>query len=367
MNGQIVELIDITHDISWLPWAVQYFFLIGLSIGAFFLTLPAFVFGKQRLEKLGYLALLVALTCAITAPIALVADLHQPARFYNFYLHSTASSWMSWGSFFLPVYVFSLLVYAWLIYRPGLAAQGSTQTGVIATVSKWLAFGGDYSPGVIRAFGYTTAIGAILVVLYTGAEMAVVSARPLWHTPMLPLLYLSTGLGAAAGLCLLLNRIVGDGDRLATLQLSHYLMAFMGLSLLLQIAWFVSGLGGESASGQAVLRLATEYKPVSFILLWMVGGTLLPLLLAWLKPEKAWWATGLLAVTGAWLFRWNMFIAGQQIPKTGSGFYSYEFPLGHEGLLGMVGSLGLWVFLVLLITTLVPLQEGGKGSTVQSR
>ncbi len=364
MNGQIVELINVTQDISWLPWAVQYFFLIGMSIAAFFLTLPAFVFGKQRLKKVGNLALLVAITCAIAAPIALVADLHQPARFYHFYIHSTASSWMSWGSFFLPAYVISVLVYAWFIYRPGMALQGTKQSGVFASVSKILAVGGNESPGWIRIFGYLTAIAAILVLVYTGAEMAVVRARPLWHTPMLPLLYLTTGLGAAAGLCLLLNRILGDGDKLVTLQLSHYLMAFMVLTLVLQIAWLVSGLGGESTSGQVVLRMATEYKPVSFILLWMVGGTLLPLLLAWLKPESMWWAIGILAVLGGWLFRWNMFIAGQQIPKTGAGFFSYDFPLGHEGLLGIGGSLGLWVFLVLLITTLVPLQGMNKDSSV---
>ena len=42
MNAQsnIVELINVGYDVTWVAWGVQYFFLIALSYGAFLLTLP---------------------------------------------------------------------------------------------------------------------------------------------------------------------------------------------------------------------------------------------------------------------------------------------------------------------------------------
>ena len=117
MDSQIVEVLNVTRPVAWLPWAVSYFFLIGLSYGSFMLTLPYFVFGRAEHEKLGRLALLGALVCGLTAPVALLADLHGPGRFLNFYLYFQPQSWMSWGAFFIPIYLGGLLLYAWLALR----------------------------------------------------------------------------------------------------------------------------------------------------------------------------------------------------------------------------------------------------------
>ena len=38
MQTHIVEVINMPREVAWLPWAVQYFFLIGLSVGAFLLS-----------------------------------------------------------------------------------------------------------------------------------------------------------------------------------------------------------------------------------------------------------------------------------------------------------------------------------------
>ncbi|VAX12112.1 Tetrathionate reductase subunit C [hydrothermal vent metagenome] len=362
MNTNIVDLISVTREVSWLSWGVQYFFLIGLSYGAFFLTLPAFVFGRKNMQKTGRLALLIAITCGIAAPVALVSDLHQPGRFYNFYLHFTPTSWMSWGSFFLPAYVVLLLVYAWLIYRPDLEVQANNRSGMLAKFSRLLAFGGHESPALIRLLGWMTMLSAILVVTYTGSEMAIVRARPLWNGPMMPLLYLLTGLCGAAGLGLLLNRIIADASESVSEQLSRLLVVFLGLTILAVLLWMLTGLAGQSSSGVVLMRLAAEYNPFLFTLLWLSLCTLLPFLLLVNKRQQAWWLTGFLSVASAWLFRWSMFIDGQRIPKTGAGFNDYSIPLGTEGLLGIAGTLGLWLLLVIMITSFIPWQ-GSKQNT----
>jgi len=53
MDSQIIEVLNVTRGVAWLPWAVSYFFLIGLSFGSFMLTLPYFVFGRAEHEKRG--------------------------------------------------------------------------------------------------------------------------------------------------------------------------------------------------------------------------------------------------------------------------------------------------------------------------
>lgn len=71
---------------------------------------------------------------------------------------------------------------------------------------------------------------------------------------------------------------------------------------------------------------------------------MLTLVLAWKWPGSG-LVIGLLALHSAWMMRWSTFIGGQEVPKTGAGYYTYSLPLGPEGLMGIVGTAGLWVFL----------------------
>jgi len=329
MSHPIIELINVNRDVTWLTWAVLYFFLIGLSIGGTLLSLPAFVFGSKKLKSLGRVALIVAVTTGMSAPIALVADLHQPARFYHFYLYFTPGSWMSWGAFFLPVYIMALSGYAFLAFKPGKAPAGA----------------------LLPVAGLLTTLGAMLVALYTGNEMGVLDSRTLWSTPWLISQYLITGLSGASGLALLLNRY-SDYDPDCALQLKKSLFGFLAIGILMQLAWMLSGNLDPSGSGASFLRLAKEYTPISVIFLGLLLGGILPLLLTLSATSKGTLA-GALALFGAWMLRWNMFIGGQRIPKNNAGFYDYSLPLGSEGLTGIVGTLGLWVLILLLLTTLL--------------
>ena len=146
-----VEVLGFAREPGWLPWAVQYFFLIGISTAAFFLSLPGLAWRHPDWQGLSRRALLAALVCGLTAPVALLADLHQPGRFLNFYLHPNPGSWMAWGSFFIPLYLLGLLGYAWLCLRP-LLAELADRPGPLASLYRKLAYGGHDNPSAIKAF-----------------------------------------------------------------------------------------------------------------------------------------------------------------------------------------------------------------------
>ena len=57
------------------------------------------------------------------------------------------------------------------------------------------------------------------------------------------------------------------------------------------------------------------------------------------------------------MMRWTILIGGQEVPKMGAGFYNYVLPMGFDGLLGIVGTLGLWVTLFIALTTLLPVDR----------
>lgn len=357
MDSHIVEVLNVTREIAWLPWAVSYFFLIGLSYGCFLLTLPHFVFGRARHERLARLALLGALTCGLSAPVALLADLHGPGRFLNFYLHFQPQSWMSWGAFFIPLYLGGLLLYAWLALRGDFAAAPHNGSAFLRRLYRLAGRGGTASQKAVSAAALLTLIGAVLVAVYTGMEVMVVQARALWNTPFLPLQFAATAVTGAIGLCLLLNRSTsGRNGRDVQLEarLNRLLALALAVVLTLGGGWLFVSMSGISPSHSAAFAQVAGLPQWQLSAVWAVLATVLPMALALWRPASSGLITGLIAVHSAWMMRWTIFIGGQGIPKTGAGLYDYHLPLGSDGLLGIAGTFGLWIALLLLMVDYLP-------------
>ncbi len=360
----VLEVINVTREVAWLPWAVQYFFLVGLSVAAFFLSLPGLVFAREHWLRAARLALLVALVTGLAAPIALLADLHQPGRFWHFYVYPNFKSWMAWGAFFIPGYVGGLLLYAWAAMRPALAK--SDRPGLLGRVHKIASLGGDRAPRILSIAAGWTALMAALVLLYTGMEVMVVRARPLWHTPFLPLQFVVTAGVGALGAMLLLDRVLGQPDAATERMLNRLLALLLASALAIGAAWLALGLFAIDATHAEALRQVSASLGWRLTAVWAALSAIIPItIIAW-KPVGTGWLTGLIAIHAAWMFRWTVFIGGQTIPKTGAGFYTYELPLGYDGWLGILGTGGLLLFLLVAITSWVPWDQAVPQRSIKS-
>lgn len=218
----IEEVLARPQEVSWLPWAVQYFFFIGIAAcAALFACLLHW--RKRHDETLERLTLLIALTCAITAPLALTADLHQTARFWHFYAYPTLWSWMPWGALFLPL--FTLFLGWWFV------AQWIKQLfNKSYSVTKWVAL--------------ASALTAVGLLVYTGREVSVVLARPVWFSYAFPLAMFFSALQTFFALLIVATRDDFPLQRrLARWQLSALIL------LAVVVAMWVSG---DTLSGTAI-------------------------------------------------------------------------------------------------------------------
>lgn len=351
MTPTVTELLYVTRDPAWAPWAVQYFFLIGLSYGCFALSLPGLAFHRPGWRELSRAALLGALACGLVAPVALLSDLQQPGRFLNFYLRPAPTSWMAWGAFFIPAYVGGLVLYAWAALAPDLE-EAARDGGPLAGLRRRL--GGPARPGLVLALGLFTLAAAALVALYTGVEVMVVRARPLWNTALLPWQFAATAFAGALGLTLLLQRLACGYDVAAERLGNRLLTLALAAVALLGAAWFaLAWLVPQSSEGRALAQVAGSPAWTSSAL-WLAAAVAVPLAIALVKPVGSGWLTGLIALNAAWMLRWTVFVGGQEMPKTGAGLYHHPLALGPEGLTGILGSAGLWLVAVIVLTTLVP-------------
>lgn len=349
---QIIELLTPHYEAAWLPWAVQYFFLAGVATGgALLAALCVWAPAGSTPRRLLPAAVFTLAVSAIAAPVSLLADLHQPARFWHFYAHFTPWSWMSVGALLLPAFI-------------GLS--------LAMCASWWLG-----RTGWMRLLAPLLVLSALSITVYTGAEVMVVRARPLWNTAWLPVNLALTGWLAAAGVMFLVERFLPAALRPQddALQLLRTVaLALAGALVLATVSWAALGMATGAPSVLAAARLWGDFPVWRWgMVLSALGGVAVLAVLVAGKTRIACpyyrIVLGLLLAGSAWAFRWALFMSVQGVPKFGAGLYLYHMPLGGDGLLGMLGVAGLCVALVALASWALELfpERPAPGSAIQAK
>ncbi|MGY4024638.1 NrfD/PsrC family molybdoenzyme membrane anchor subunit [Aeromonas rivuli] len=347
----INELLAPDQPITWLPWAVQYFFLIGLAYGALWLG-AADLWRKVPDRRLQTLAAVLMMGAGLVAPIALTADLHQPARAWHFYAQTRFTSIMWYGAYLLPLFSLLSMLFGWLLIRPNLARRGEERDRV-AALARLLCLGNWSGEPWRKPLALMAALSGLSIALYTGLETMAVQARPLWHTPWLPWLLALSALLAAQSALLLLNRLLAGWQQHTEAGLLRQIRPILALLALSLLGWALFG-GASAAEAAALYRLDPSWRLAAHWLL-LTLGLLGLLLLAGhrFSPRLQTWGLGLLALHLVWGLRWLVLIQGQLAPKYGAGVYVYQIAWGPAGVLGILGTFGLLLALLVALSELV--------------
>ena len=347
----INELLAPDQPITWLPWAVQYFFLIGLAYGALWLG-AASLWRKAPDRRLQTLAAVLMMGAGVVAPIALTADLHQPARAWHFYAQTRFTSIMWYGAYLLPLFSLLSMLFGWLLIRPNLARRGEEHDRV-AALARLLCLGHWPGEPWLKPLALLAALSGLSIALYTGLETMAVQARPLWHTPWLPWLLALSAVLAAQSALLLLNRLLTGWQQGTEAGLLRQIRPTLALLVLSLLGWALFG-GASAAEAGALYRLDPSWRLAAHWLL-LTLALLGLLLLAGhrLSPRLQSWGVALLALHLVWGLRWLVLIQGQLAPKYGAGVYVYQIAWGPAGVLGILGTFGLLLALLVALSELV--------------
>lgn len=310
-----IDILSIDQDMPWRPWAVFYFLLIGASVGATLLAVYARFAGRRD----GSGALMAGTALALAAPLPLLADLHQPARFMHFYLSLATDSVMWWGSWLLPLYI-----------------------GAVALLAVVVAFGlGARRPLLETALFAAAGLFGLGILGYTAGEMTLVAARPLWHAPGFPVTLTLTALTAGAGAAMLFDAARG------TIGIGRHVVA-VGSALALVV------LGLWMLTDPAMEVLTFDHAPVGILGGLFALGLGLPSVLALAAGESRLMRAlaGLAAVFGALVFRWELFTGAQLMSKTETAFFARPSLTAPDTLQAFVGSLGVLVLAVIAVVVL---------------
>lgn len=287
---------QVQHTIAFGPLVVLYFFLAGLSAGLFLLSSLGTVFGWERMQPLAKPLSALALATIIPGGLSLLLDLGQPFRALYLFTAFNPLSVMSWGSYILMAYCFITTLYVWLVWRSDARQKVWGAAGIAASL----------------------ALG-----LYTGILIAVSPGHPLWNSAVIPVLFLVSGIIAALSLVSVLRAIspaaiyVGEEAD----DVFHSLKGILvSLELVLIAAHLIIlGLLG-SAGAEVVKHLLIGARQFSFVGLQITMGTLVPLAILFFahRSQAALGIAGFLSLAGVAALRYNIVVAGQELPDGGT-------------------------------------------------
>lgn len=373
MNDFLWTLWNITPDRPWGIDIPNYFWFTGSSAAAFIISSFAHVFGMKKYKPIAGFSLLLAFVLLAVAPFNLIDDLKQPGRVMNFFLYgweNFPTSPMKWGVLLLMAYPLLILAEACILYREHIIQRMETTTSkIMRTIYRLLVLGRTQITEQERAkdhkLGFRLGVVGIPLALsvhgYTGYILGAVHAFPLWHTPIMPILFLASAMVSGTGLLLILLPIaqtfftsLHKPDKRLIAELSRLLAWFIVIDLAVRFFWLTFALPFNGSEKYALYDFFSRQLGEVIILEYVIG-LLIPLSIGFSRLKNNLAAAvggGFISAAGVWLFRWNTVIGGQSMGKSAAGILEYHAALTGQDSIGSVLANGSLFIAVLCLVML---------------
>ena len=189
---------------NWKWLILGYFFLAGISGGAYALGTMLRLFGQPRDEAAARLAFYIAFPTLVVCPILLTADLGRPDRFWHMLIDTGPAGGLNfkyWSPMSLGVWALQLYGFFTLVtFVDTLIRDRRLKVSLGDRLSALMA--GPFG----TAFTVVGSLLALFIAAYTGVLLSV-SNQPVWSdTWSLGALFLASGMSGAAATVLLLSR-----------------------------------------------------------------------------------------------------------------------------------------------------------------
>jgi len=292
--------------IPWGLWVALYLFFLGLSAGAFLVTLMTYLLGMKQFEHIGPLSAFVVLVALVCEVQFILLDLGQIHRaFYQFFISPSFTSLLTW---MFVLFNAMLVIYAlktYLLIRGDLVQLAKAQQDrPLGVVYRALALGKTSYDETRRQrdqwwVSVLAKISLPVGLLFygtNGAFFAILLARPVWNSALTPLLFIIAALLSGGALITFLTYVFRqkdpinpDGvcyeDRLC-MDLSRIILFLLVFFLALEAMQFF--VGYTTGIEAVVTSLDLIVRGPNWWVFWIVHlliGSAVPLVLLIFRPR----------------------------------------------------------------------------------
>jgi Ni/Fe-hydrogenase subunit HybB-like protein len=286
--------------IPWGLWVAFYLLFLGLSAGAFLVTIMTYVLGMKQFEHIGPLSAFVVLVALICEVQFILLDLGQWHRaLYQFFLTPSFTSLLTWMFILFNAMLVIYALKTFFLIRGDLVRWSKDpEKGGLRGLYGLLAFGkteytsADREKDMHKVHVLAKISLPVGLIFYgtNGAFFAVLLGRPVWNSAMTPLLFVVAALLSGGALIAFLTYLFRQKNPLNPGALCHEdrICLDLGKIILFLLIVFLAlegmqfFVGYQTATIAVVTSLDLIVKGPHWWVFWIVHiliGSLIPLLL----------------------------------------------------------------------------------------
>jgi Ni/Fe-hydrogenase subunit HybB-like protein len=308
-----LEMTGLSNQVPWGLWITVDLSAVALGAGSFATAALVHFLGGKRFAPVSRVALLIGLLADTGTGMVLMLDLGRPDRFYHPIIYWNTKS-------LLWVITWSVILYISVLV---------IELAPVLLESRWLerwSIARRVSRQIHKATPVVALLGIIISLIHlsaTGAVYGILRGRPPWFDPMMPVIFLTSGIFAGLSFTIMLIVITSRimGQELVERRLLNELGKITGWVILVCGIIRVTDLAanyyfsykpflGESTN---LLYEMTPYS-LSLTLGEFVFGLIIPLII-FFNPDLRWRhrnlvVAGLSTTAGLLLCRWNTTLSG---------------------------------------------------------
>lgn len=276
----------IFHHMPWSGAYAIYFFTIGISAALFFFSTRSWFPTGQALVPIRTSAAYVSFALLVISGLLLISDLSQPMRFFNIMnpAYLNLASPLAWGG--LNLISFGIVS---VLYVMALKKNDEKNAKFFGVIGSLLALG---------------------LPVYTGFDLTVHQNRPVWNTPLMPVLFVAMSLVSGAAVASMLAK----GKEVALARLRWHMLWEGGAVGVMLIALLGTTAYGGSGSELTFMFMTSGSLGLIFVGLGILLGTAAPmavLLTSFGRQHTGILAAGGLLLVGGMALRYSILIGGQ--------------------------------------------------------
>jgi formate-dependent nitrite reductase membrane component NrfD len=284
-------------------WEIPVYLWLGGWVAGMMIITGYFLLGGRHTRRSPLLSALpgIGLVLLSLGMLSLFLDLEHKLYVWRLYTTFEWTSPMSWGSWILLI-VYPVLILTWLV-RPPLILEDVSQT--VERISTRF----QANRPVVRALGITSMVVGVALGVYTGVLLSSLGARPLWNSGALGILFLASGMSAAAAFAHLVTPALDERALMVRID-NVVLAAELGLLALLLMGL----LAGSAPQVEAAKLFLGGVFTAPFWVLVVGLGIVIPLIIQILAARHFIQHTPIapiMVMAGGLALRWVIVSAGQ--------------------------------------------------------
>ena len=349
-SGGLAAVTNLTNAYPWGIWiAIDVASGVALAAGGFTTAALVYIFGCRRYAPVTRGALLTALLGYIFVTLALVVDIGRSWAIWHPLIYWNPHSVLFEVAMCVMTYTTVLILEFVPVAGEGLGEKWPWLGTIGQRLEKimWVLI----IAGVVLSCMHQSGLGSLMLIAPT-------KVHPLWYTPILPLLFLSSAVAAGLPMVILEHSFAAKAfalehtdeqmwqglARIAALLLGIYAALKLGDML---VRGTYTWLGDGSVASRAFI-------------VELIGGVIVPLvmlLIPGVRRSPRWrFVASLLVVGGVLLNRINVFLVGFNPPYPGRGYFPSVGEMAVTA--GMIAAIAF--FYKLAVWALPVLSPGGK-------